>query len=247
MDITSKRVGSYTYFFKDKKFESLNDDALHLLFDIEHIKKSASEIFVAGGRGSSFLYTTASGEKLVYRHYMRGGFVGRFIKDLFFLWAKDSHRAYNEMLLLDYMQKKSLPVPKALISRERKCFCFIKQDLIQEQIENTQNLCQILCKRSLSYSNYQDIIKTIMRLYKANVVHTDLNIKNILIDDKDMIYIIDFDKCYIKNNINKNDLNNMFMRLLRSFEKERYLHIDSFYYDKDTFKRLVHSYLNSIV
>ena len=243
MGITSKKVGKYTYFFKDKKFASLSDDALHLLFDIDNIKKTAKDIYIAGGRGSSFLYTTDHNEKLVYRHYMRGGLVGRFIKDLFFLWAKDSHRAYNEMLLLDFMQSKALPVPKALISRERRYFCFIKQDLIQEQIDRTQNLCQILSVRSLSKRNYEDIVKTIIRLYKANVVHTDLNIKNILIDDKDMVYIIDFDKCFIKNNIDKNDLNNMFMRLLRSFDKEHNLHMNNFYYDKDMFKSLVLSYL----
>ena len=33
-------------------------------------------------------------------------------------------------------------------------------------------------------------------MHHAQVNHTDLNIHNILIDDSDKVWIIDFDKCY---------------------------------------------------
>ncbi len=55
-------------------------------------------------------------------------------------------------------------------------------------------------------------------MHNAGVNHTDLNIHNILIDDQDKVWIIDFDKCYKQEHgeWKKHNLE----RLKRSFKKE---------------------------
>ncbi|RND29619.1 3-deoxy-D-manno-octulosonic acid kinase, partial [Vibrio cholerae] len=52
----------------------------------------------------------------------------------------------------------------------------------------------------------------------AQVNHTDLNIHNILIDDEEKVWIIDFDKCDVQSGHSwkQGNLN----RLKRSFDKE---------------------------
>lgn len=55
-------------------------------------------------------------------------------------------------------------------------------------------------------------------MHNAGVNHTDLNIHNILIDDKDKVWIIDFDKCRKQEHGDWKKQN--LERLLRSFKKE---------------------------
>ena len=55
-------------------------------------------------------------------------------------------------------------------------------------------------------------------MHHAQVNHTDLNIHNILIDDSDKVWIIDFDKCCQQSGDAWKQGN--LDRLRRSFEKE---------------------------
>lgn len=55
-------------------------------------------------------------------------------------------------------------------------------------------------------------------MHAAQVNHTDLNIHNILIDDNDKVWIIDFDKCYQQKGDDWKKGN--WDRLKRSFVKE---------------------------
>jgi 3-deoxy-D-manno-octulosonic acid kinase len=55
-------------------------------------------------------------------------------------------------------------------------------------------------------------------MHDAGVNHTDLNIHNILLDDKGMVWIIDFDKCFNQSGDGFKQSN--LQRLLRSFQKE---------------------------
>jgi len=66
---------------------------------------------------------------------------------------------------------------------------------------------------------YQKIGQEIAKMHQVGVNHTDLNIHNILIDDKDKVWIIDFDKCRFETSGDWKDQN--LNRLLRSFNKER--------------------------
>ena len=61
--------------------------------------------------------------------------------------------------------------------------------------------------------------KTISLFFKENILHTDLNIRNILINEEGMVAIIDFDKC-VCTKLSKDMKISMINRLLRSFKKE---------------------------
>ena len=236
----------YLYLIADNAWQSLDIATIAERFDVKSIKNTAGDIKTVGGRGCSFLYTTQDHTKLVYRSYRRGGLIGRLLRDSFFKYARFAHRAFDELELLQTMRALNMPVPEALAARESRGLLFIKQDIIIKQIENTQNLCQLLMKKSLNDRTYSEILNTCALLYKNKIVHSDLNIKNILIDNNKQIYIIDFDKCYIDKNMSKDLYVNMLNRLLRSFEKEQNLHQESFYFNKDTFVKLMHSHLDKI-
>ena len=88
-----------------------------------------------------------------------------------------------------------------------------------EKIPNTQDLSKLLQQAPLPLAQYHQIGKVIRAMHDRQVCHTDLNIHNILLDEKGQCWLIDFDKCKIQPNDDwkKDNLN----RLLRSFHKEQ--------------------------
>lgn len=76
----------------------------------------------------------------------------------------------------------------------------------------------ILQESPISDELYRKIGREIRKMHDAQVNHTDLNIHNILIDDQEKVWIIDFDKCYVQ--IGDSWKQGNLKRLKRSFDKE---------------------------
>jgi len=110
-------------------------------------------------------------------------------------------------------------VPRPIAARAVKSGLFYQADLLSERIPNARDLVSILQEQSLSVEMYQKIGQEIAKMHQVGVNHTDLNIHNILIDDKDKVWIIDFDKCRFETSGDWKHQN--LNRLLRSFNKER--------------------------
>ena len=83
---------------------------------------------------------------------------------------------------------------------------------------NAKDLVAVLETEYLPEEIYIAIGKQIKKLHQAQVNHTDLNIHNILLDDQNKIWIIDFDKCYQQEGSDWKAGN--LDRLKRSFHKE---------------------------
>lgn len=236
-----EQIGGYVYYsFKDDLSLTtlLSYRNLPSLFDIKYIKDNAINYCSTGGRGQSVLFTFGS-YKLMLRHYLRGGFVGKFLTDRYFKLSKNAQRAKNEFLLLNYLHQLKLPVPRPLVSRVKKGFIFVKNDILIEQIENTKNLAQILHTRQLNDQECINIGLMLNKFFKVNLVHTDLNIKNILLNNKQEAFLVDFDKCYLVDKLNAKDKHIMLKRLLRSFKKETKLAANGFYFKKKQFELIV--------
>ena len=186
-------------------------------FDRDSIQQDSKTISCSG-RGQTLLFSKDRRD-LVLRHYRRGGFFGKFVKDSFFTFEKNAHRAFDEFKLLDYMLSKGLPVPKPVIAREIKGFFSVTQDIVIERLNGYKDLSYVISKRELTETEYTNIGKTISLFFKENILHTDLNIRNILINEEGRVAIIDFDKCFCTK-LSKDMKISMINRLLRSFKKE---------------------------
>ncbi len=158
------------------------------------------------------------------RHYFRGGLISKFIKDGFWRFDKWACRARLEFELLTELYSLGLPVPRPLIAREQVGTFLVTNDILVERIDNTNNLAELLeQKASMDDALIDEIANTIAKFAFHKVVHTDLNIRNLLINDKGQCFVIDFDKCFIKDGFTKYDLITMLNRLERSFNKEKEL------------------------
>lgn len=172
------------------------------------------------GVDNNDLESTPSYYILCLRPYMRGGLIGKVMKDKYLRFSETALRARNEFCLLQRLYKMGLPVPRPLIAREQIGFMFVKNAILIEQIPNTSNLAELMIKDEISIDHLLAVGTTLKRFFTREVMHTDLNIRNILIDDNNKCFIIDFDKCYIKDDFSTDDCERMLARLERSFKKE---------------------------
>ncbi|MYM60781.1 3-deoxy-D-manno-octulosonic acid kinase [Vibrio sp. OCN044] len=187
------------------------------VFEHNFWKVNNNIIGKAQGRGTTWFIQTRSVQAAL-RHYRRGGLVGKLIEDSYWFSGWEKTRSYQEYVLLTSLNKAGVHVPKPLAARAIRKGLIYKADLLTEKIPNAQDLVSILTEGSLATSMYHKIGREIGKMHHAQVNHTDLNIHNILIDDNDKVWLIDFDKCFQQTGDSWKQGN--LDRLKRSFEKE---------------------------
>ncbi len=188
------------------------------LFDSHYWQQQNKVIGSAEGRGTTWFVQLESIQAAL-RHYRRGGLFGKLVKDHYWFsnWSKTRSIAEFELLLV--LREAGVNVPRPIAARAVKTGCTYQADLLSEKIAHAQDLVAILQLQSLPAVMYQKIGAEIAKMHKAQVNHTDLNIHNILIDSKEQVWIIDFDKCQQQSGDDWK-LSNL-ERLKRSFVKEQ--------------------------
>ena len=176
--------------------------------------------FLGGAQGRNEAYFLRySGRDMVLRHFRRGGLVGKFNRDCYVGMEVGKGRAMQEFMLLAWMRRRGLPVPRPIAARHRPAGLFYRADLITERIPDALPLAEVLQERALPARNWITIGSVIRQLHDLGVHHADLNCRNILLDACEQAWLIDFDKCDRRkpNGWKKRNL----ARLRRSIEKEK--------------------------
>ncbi|WFB48049.1 3-deoxy-D-manno-octulosonic acid kinase [Vibrio coralliilyticus] len=187
------------------------------VFDAEFWQNAGKVIGSAQGRGTTWFVQTETIEAAL-RHYRRGGLFGKLVEDSYLFSSWEKTRSYQEFQLLNTLIEAGVNVPRPIAARTVKSGVTYKADLLSEKITNARGLVSILMERPLPEEMYQKVGLEIRKMHDVQVNHTDLNIHNILIDEHDKVWIIDFDKCYQQSGEywKKGNLD----RLKRSFLKE---------------------------
>ncbi len=194
----------------------LKEDALKS-FDIAFWQDKDAVIGSATGRGTTWFVKTET-VAAALRHYRRGGLFGKLVSDSYFFTGWESTRSAAEFNLLHYLREQGIPVPRPLAARAIKDGLTYQADILVEKIDGANDLVDVLSASPLTEDKYRDIGKLVRKLHDAGVCHTDLNIHNILLDDKGAFWLIDFDKCGRRSGEGWKAAN--LNRLQRSFRKE---------------------------
>jgi 3-deoxy-D-manno-octulosonic acid kinase len=202
-------------------------------FDAEHFSAPTPKMFTgqywqtqdaitgeAKGRGTTYFFQHNKNE-YVLRHYLRGGLIGKVLSDQYLYTGLEQSRAWQEFTLLQHMQTLNLACPTPIAAMLSKSGLYYQADIILTKIPDAQDLHHILLERSLTADVWQKIGRTIAEFHKHQVYHHDLNIHNIMLDAKQAVWLIDFDKCEVRQGDNWKESN--MARLKRSFEKEKRL------------------------
>lgn len=146
------------------------------------------------GRNTAFFFRD-QGHDLVLRHYWRGGMIARLNRDSFLRVPVAGSRAMQEFALLDWMRGRGLPVPRPCAARFRPVAGLLYQaDLVTQMLPGTRTLADRLAEGRLDPAIWSRIGRSVAQLHQHGVCHADLNCRNILLDEAQKPWLIDFDK-----------------------------------------------------
>ena len=204
------KIGQWRYMASN----GLGEEMAPRLFDAAALKAGGAK--ECGGRGQALSFSLG-GRGCFLRHYLRGGLWGRVMGGRFASFMPRAHQAFDEFSLLSWMRSEGLPVPQPVAARETGC-AFIRQDIVVGRIE-ALDLSVVIARRLLTQEELSRLGMTIGRFFDAGIMHTDLNIRNILLSESGDFYLIDFDKCF-RTEMDSGKRQAVLDRLRRSFLKE---------------------------
>ncbi|MBT8351289.1 MAG: lipopolysaccharide kinase InaA family protein [Deltaproteobacteria bacterium] len=204
MPINQRKIyDSYQFGFS---FE-LNDQHLqHLIRLFNEPSKVSNSIL--GGRRSVVIDEMNIIGSVVVKFYHRGGMLRHFIKNSYLKCGKT--RGEREYELLQKVRNSGISAPEPIAFAYRGSF-FYQAWLVTREVKQHLTLAQIsLADQNLAGFLMQEVVKQISMLINDNILHVDLHPGNIIVDQRNQIYFIDFDKGSIYSG-SKNKLRNRYV------------------------------------
>jgi 3-deoxy-D-manno-octulosonic acid kinase len=169
----------------------------------------------SSGRGSAWM-VKSDDEKMMLRHYYRGGIPAHFIKDKYFWTGLNNTRSISEYRLLEKMFDMGLPVPQPIAAQVCKKGLFYQANILIKYILHDSTFAGLLTCESKNQT-WEKVGSTIADFHNKGINHADLNANNILIDNEN-VFLIDFDhskQCKPRAMWQRSNMN----RLKRSIDK----------------------------
>jgi 3-deoxy-D-manno-octulosonic acid kinase len=154
--------------------------------------KTVSGKLNSSGRGETLIVSDNKIE-FVLRHYMRGGFVRHFVKDVYLWQGEEQTRSFAEWRLLHKMFQMGLPVPRPVAARYRRDGMFYTADLLTTRIPGIVPLSERL-RSAVDDAFWLRLGAGLQRFHAAGVCHADLNAYNVQIGRRDALWLLDFDR-----------------------------------------------------
>ncbi len=171
-------------------------------FDLNAWQEHGAVLGSAPGRGQSYFLRWLNPESsvelaLVWRHYRRGGLIAKLSDDAYVYTGLTQTRPYKEFSLTEKLYQAGLPVPRPIAAAVHRHGLLYRADFITEQLPNTQSMASRLAQPECELP-WEAIGKMIKRFHSTGLDHVDLNIRNILIDQNNQPFLIDFDRCILR-------------------------------------------------
>ncbi len=171
----------------------------------------------AEGRGAA-VFIEADARQLVLRHYRRGGWMAHLSRDRYLWHGEALTRSYVEWHLLYALRRAGLPVPVPIAASYCRTGRFsYTADLLTEQIPAARSLASRLRCAPLALTSWIVIGRCLRRFHDDGIYHADLNAHNVLLDDNEQVWLLDFDRGQLRHPGYWCDGN--LVRLRRSIEK----------------------------
>ncbi len=157
-----------------------------------HVERISGELG-SGGRGNTMLVGNVP-RQFVLRHYMRGGLIGKFVRDRYFWGGEENTRSFAEWRLLKKLVEAGLPVPRPAAARYLRRGTFYTADIVTVTIPHVRPLSKVITEGPRPPSFWASVGAAVHEFHAAGVYHADMNAYNVQIDDADRVWMLDFDK-----------------------------------------------------
>ncbi len=146
------------------------------------------------GRGGCWRVVLPTGTAVI-KHYRRGGQMAKISFDRYLFTGWERSRSLREWRLLAELHQQGLPVPAPLAAICVRRGRSYKAALITRYIDGASGLNQLIMKDVPGLPELA--IKTgqlLARFHAADINHADINLSNIIKDDQDRLWLLDFDR-----------------------------------------------------
>ena len=189
----------------------------HKHFDLAYWKANSEYENVSAGRGGS-IKIDLDGRPAILRQYLRGGMVARLSVDRYLWLGRDRTRARREWAMLGLALEAGMPVPTPL----GVCVCrdglLYRAAIITAYIKDTETLAERITHSELGLKSWRQLGLLLQKFQQLRFRHADLNANNLLVDQQNQFYIIDFDKARLMRILDNWQWSPL-LRLQRSLEK----------------------------
>jgi 3-deoxy-D-manno-octulosonic acid kinase len=169
--------------------------------------------------------------------------VANFNRRFYLGWRLAASRAWCEWQLLSRLHTQGLPVPRPVAALVHWPFGRVaglyEAALLVERIAGARTFAQLLQQQPAGEDLWRRVGACLAGFHRHGVYHADLNANNIMLDENDRLYLIDFDRGAIRAPGDWQQAN--LQRLLRSLVKLRGLH-SVFYFEDADWKLLLAAY-----
>ncbi|PXX96609.1 3-deoxy-D-manno-octulosonic acid kinase [Halomonas sp. LBP4] len=166
-------------------------------FDPDHWRREGRVVGEAPGRGAS-LFLDAGRGQWVLRPYRRGGLIAR-ISSARYLWTGlERTRAFRELRLTAELFSRGLPVPRPVAAGVTRHGVTYEAALITERLPGARALAARLAGEGYHTPLLETVGATVRRFHDAGLDHVDLNARNLLVDERDRVWLIDLDRCRLR-------------------------------------------------
>ncbi|WP_298015021.1 3-deoxy-D-manno-octulosonic acid kinase [uncultured Castellaniella sp.] len=141
-----------------------------------------------GGRQAAWFVDGDHGAA-VLRHYRRGGLRARLGRHAYCWLGESRVRAWAEVRALAHLRSAGLRVPEPLAAAYWRDGLSYRNAILVARIPGARSLAG-----QLDRADPEAVARAIRAMHEAGVRHADLNAYNILFDDRDRVWLIDFDR-----------------------------------------------------
>jgi len=206
--ILTRTIDSYRFGFS----LNLTEPQLRTLAGLFNHPTQTSGVSILGGRTSVTLAQLDGIGPVVIKYYRRGGLMRYIIKSRYLKLGQT--RSQREFELLHTVRNLSINVPEPIAYAHRGRLLY-QAWLITRQINEPLSLAQLSSNdEKRTRQVMASVIEQIKRLIDNGIWHVDLHPGNVVIDRKDQVFLLDFDKGHVYHG-DKNKLQDLYIRRWR--------------------------------
>jgi tRNA A-37 threonylcarbamoyl transferase component Bud32 len=214
MPIKIKNIGRFSIGHTN----ALNDEDIDGIMDVLQ-KPAENADSVLGGRRKVKIAPLPTGQTVAVKQYVRGGLLHLLVKETYF--RVNNTRAEAEFKWLADVRRLGIfaPEPLAFVFKGRRLYnCW----LITREIKHHQTLVDI-CLSDIPRTSrlIPRLIDQTLILIQNNIRHVDFHPGNVLVDDTDTLFLIDFDKTRIFNGEQRRLARHYVLRWSRAVKKHK--------------------------
>ena len=147
----------------------------------------------SSGRGNT-MYVGNVPRQFVLRHFMRGGLIGKLVRNRYVWTGENNTRPFVEWRLLAKLAVNDLRVPRPAAARYIRHGLTYTADIITVRIPEVVPLSQFITERPRDEDFWRETGSAIQEFHACGVYHADMNAYNLQIDHRGRLWMLDFDR-----------------------------------------------------